>query len=248
MSKQAPGNRWKLAQQDELGKWHESASGINSEYAAAARNLSNVAHDWMSSVKEISTSSHLLQVGPAVVGEINYFNDPSCRVAIDPLAYYYLKDYPDFWKNIHYLPACGEEIPFPSHYFDLVLSVNLLDHVRDPFQVMREMRRVLDAQGLLFFVQHVYQPLGFYVRTASEKIYKFAPLPWLVDSKHPFTFTEDNLKHLLDETGFQILRWKGPDWQSARLSHRKSSKLIVKTLRGYGLLTSTACYGLLTPA
>jgi len=248
MSATPPSERWKLAQHDELGKWHESASEINREYATSARNMTNIAREWLGSARGIASTDHLLQVGPAVVGEINYFSELNTRVAIDPLAYYYMKDFSDFWENIHYLPACGEEMPFASQYFDLILSINLLDHVRDPYQVMREMRRVLDSNGLVFFVQHVYQPLGFYMRTVSEKAYKVAPLPWLVDSKHPFTFTEETLKTLLDKTGYRILRWQGPDWSGAKQSHRKSSKRIVRLLRGYGPLISTSCLGLLTPA
>jgi SAM-dependent methyltransferase len=46
--------------------------------------------------------------------------------------------------------ASAERLPFPDAIFDLVLSQEVLEHVRDPFQAMREMRRVLKTGGLLY--------------------------------------------------------------------------------------------------
>jgi SAM-dependent methyltransferase len=51
--------------------------------------------------------------------------------------------------NVHVV-ASAEHLPFPDAIFDLVLSQEVLEHVRDPFQAMREMKRVLKASGLMY--------------------------------------------------------------------------------------------------
>jgi SAM-dependent methyltransferase len=43
--------------------------------------------------------------------------------------------------------AGGEELPFVDDVFDGVLSLSVLDHVRDPFKCAREIRRVLKPGG-----------------------------------------------------------------------------------------------------
>lgn len=46
--------------------------------------------------------------------------------------------------------ASVECLPFPDGIFNLVVSQELLEHVRDPFQAMQEMRRVLKKGGILY--------------------------------------------------------------------------------------------------
>ena len=46
--------------------------------------------------------------------------------------------------------ASVEQLPFPDERFDLVVSQELLEHVRDPFRAMQEMRRVLKPGGVLY--------------------------------------------------------------------------------------------------
>lgn len=42
----------------------------------------------------------------------------------------------------------GEKIPYPDEYFDIVISDNVLEHVRSPEQLFSEVRRVLKSDGL----------------------------------------------------------------------------------------------------
>lgn len=46
--------------------------------------------------------------------------------------------------------ASAEQLPFPDEFFDLVLSQEVLEHVRDPFQAMKEMKRVLKKGGTIY--------------------------------------------------------------------------------------------------
>jgi SAM-dependent methyltransferase len=49
----------------------------------------------------------------------------------------------------HTLSAAGEALPFPSNYYDLVLSNEVLEHVVDDRQAVREIVRVLKPGGRL---------------------------------------------------------------------------------------------------
>ena len=49
--------------------------------------------------------------------------------------------------NLSFVQANAEEIPFQDETFDLVLSTCLLAHVREPEQVLREMRRIAKNNG-----------------------------------------------------------------------------------------------------
>lgn len=52
----------------------------------------------------------------------------------------------------------GEELPFKDNSFDGVLSLNVLEHVKDPFLCAREMARVMKPGGALYCVVPFLQP------------------------------------------------------------------------------------------
>ena len=56
----------------------------------------------------------------------------------------------------------GEELPFLDNSFDAVISVAVLEHVRDPFRCARELIRVLKPGGQLFCCVPFLQPLHGY--------------------------------------------------------------------------------------
>ncbi len=51
-----------------------------------------------------------------------------------------------------FVSAMGEDIPFESNSFDIVYSTSVLEHVKNPEQVISESIRVLKPGGLLQFV------------------------------------------------------------------------------------------------
>jgi len=54
----------------------------------------------------------------------------------------------------------GEQLPFAGESFDLVVSVWVLEHLRDPETVFREVRRVLRPRGhFLFLTPNLRNPL-----------------------------------------------------------------------------------------
>jgi len=58
--------------------------------------------------------------------------------------------------------SVGEVLPFKSNSFDAVFSLNVLEHVRDPFLCAQEICRVLKPGGKLYCVVPFLQPLHAY--------------------------------------------------------------------------------------
>lgn len=56
----------------------------------------------------------------------------------------------------------GEHLPFATDAFDGVISVGVLEHVKDPFLCAREITRVLKPGGVLFCAVPFIQPLHAY--------------------------------------------------------------------------------------
>jgi len=85
--------------------------------------------------------------------------------------------------------ASAEHLPFPDEVFDLVLSQEVLEHVRDPFQAMSEMKRVLKKGGILY-----------------------CQVPFII-GYHPgptdfWRFTREGIQEMIEKAGFTCLEVK----------------------------------------
>lgn len=76
----------------------------------------------------------------------------------------------------------GEELPYPDNSFDTVLSIQVLEHVEDPYAVLSEMLRVLRPGGFLV----VMVPQTSCLHLAPQHYYNFTKY-WLLklSSRYP---------------------------------------------------------------
>jgi len=68
------------------------------------------------------------------------------------------------YDGARFVHGHAEAMPLPSSHFDVVISVNAIDHVDDLSATVREIRRVLKPEGALRL--HVH----YHARTRTEPI------------------------------------------------------------------------------
>lgn len=116
-----------------------------------------------------------LDIGCGPMGSLCWLRNARLAIGLDPLADAYMK-FGIEHHNMLYLAAPAEKIPLPSHYVDVVFSMNSLDHVDCPASVCAEIRRVL-------------KPGGFFIASINLDV------PPTVEE--PFTITEEFLEKQL---------------------------------------------------
>ena len=125
----------------------------------------------------------VLEVGCGTRGVIYYLDEAKYRIGIEPMN---LDGMIEDWKKQFVKYGIGEQIPFENNSFDIVLAINILDHVIDPKKVIRECYRVLKKGGKLILSVHVLSP----------KATIFRPFLNRFDAPHPHHFTEKEFLNL----------------------------------------------------
>lgn len=69
----------------------------------------------------------------------------------------------DQTQSINYLKADAYALPFLDHSFDVVCSMDFLEHVDNPQKVISEIARVLKPNGLFFFHTFNRNPISWLV-------------------------------------------------------------------------------------
>lgn len=96
----------------------------------------------------------VLDVGCGPSGSLEWAKQAARRVGIDPLADDYAK-LRVVQHEMEYSSAPAEAMPFPDATFDIVTSINSLDHVDDVNAVAREITRVLKPGGTFLLLTEV---------------------------------------------------------------------------------------------
>lgn len=124
------------------------------------------------------------------------------------------KPYADLFKGCHYqgmdcttvdaspdMVGDATKIPFQNAIFDIVFSTQVIEHVPNPQEMIRECHRVLKLGGFLILTGPFYWPL-------HEEPYDF------------YRFTKYGFENLLREAGFSHweIRPDGGDWAQIFLS------------------------------
>lgn len=88
--------------------------------------------------------------------------------------------------RVHTTSAPLEELPYRDALVDLLVCINVLDHVFDVDQCMKEMNRVLKKDGILVFGQDL----------SNEEDFKQYPKAW-ADVGHPIKVDQKELEKWL---------------------------------------------------
>jgi SAM-dependent methyltransferase len=125
----------RLDEEDELGnRWYE---GLFTEPFGLT--------------KEDYAGKRVLDVGCGPRGSLEWADVAAERVGLDPLADSYLRLGADR-HAMSYVAGTIENPPLPAGHFDVVASINSLDHVDDIERACRGLARVLAPGGILLIL------------------------------------------------------------------------------------------------
>lgn len=100
--------------------------------------------------------------------------------------------------DCHHADASNETLPFSDGFFDVVITLETIEHVENPHRMLWEIKRVLKEGGLLL------------ISIPGEKVYH----PFI----YPGLFTRRNFSEFLASNGFPVTKVAG--WgQAPLLSH-----------------------------
>lgn len=221
-------NRWKKAQAYEKSYWdslgHAVATGLG-WYDEKSQFLLKKLRAFLPHIDQGSTK--VIEVGTGPFGVISAFSD-YMNYGVEPLDMHFRSN-PDVvnrrGKNVIYLPAMGENLPFKNNIFDFAILDNMLDHTEKPEAVLNEISRVLRIGGIVYFEINVRTMIGEKVRRLMEI--------GEIDKGHPYSYSRKSLEQLLKEYFTIIESFQGSFTENAKLYLAKSSlKGILKILTG----------------
>lgn len=103
------------------------------------------------------------------------------------------------YPRINFKVAPGDELPFSKASFDLVLCYETIEHVEDPFSVLREIKRVLKRDGTCLLAMDsgswLFRAVWFFWEKTTGKVWAGAHL-------HPFRHRE--LDDIVKKSRFEI--------------------------------------------
>lgn len=106
-----------------------------------------------------------------------------------------------------------KEMPFPADYFDYVLLMEVVEHLRNPYAVMPEINRIIKKNGSLILSTPNILNLKSRFRFLIEGAYEYFREPPLDQVKNPkeiifnlhiVPYRYQELEYLLSMTGFKI--------------------------------------------
>ncbi len=232
--------RWEIAQKSEKEYWNEYTQDalLKEELERHKKKAEVLEKEWKSFLN-ITKKTRILQIGSGPEDVIMHLKTGE-KYAIDPLADFYKEKFKLDYKNLKFMQARGENLPFKDNFFDIVILANVLDHVESPEKVLSEIKRVLKDDGIFHFENLFYQKN--FIRIA--KIYgtiKECITGNIFNIHHPFMFMLNNLKNLLygyfsvvhEEVGREIAYYE--NLQELKQKKMKEKKLTIKIPAIFGL-------------
>lgn len=106
------------------------------------------------------------------------------------------------YKNVSFLVSDAHHLPFPAKSYDVVLCMNVLEHVVDPQQIVEEIKRVIKPTGIVIIGMDTENALFNIV----WHIWCFIHKVW--DDAHLHKFSPQQLIGLFEKKGFTVEKMK----------------------------------------
>ena len=108
------------------------------------------------------------------------------------------KDHAKAHFNIDITQGLLTDARFPDRAFDVIVMNDVIEHLEDPKCVLKEIRRILKNDGIIYISTPDIQ--SFLSRLLSAKW-------WGINKYHLYYFSKKTIEKLFDEVGFKPLRY-----------------------------------------
>lgn len=147
---------------DSDSRWEKAQNAETSHHTDIDRiNLRTISHRFGMSADTLFEGKDILEVGCGSSGIIygvnDQANDPGLLAGIDPILG--KVNTPEISQE-PVLEGIGEALPFEDDTFDVVASINVIDHTLDPQKVLKEIHRVLKSDGVFLLKVNTFQCLA----------------------------------------------------------------------------------------
>jgi SAM-dependent methyltransferase len=151
----------------------------------ASGNYEQIYTEMLGVEKSFYASKKILDVGCGPRGSLEWADEAAERIGLDPLVDRYRELGIDRHK-MTYVNAPSERIPFGDGYFDVVLSLNSLDHVDNIDQTAHEICRVTGVGGYFFVMVeiHPHPTIAEPITLDWGFLEKFRPAMQVVEEHH----------------------------------------------------------------
>jgi len=176
---------WKKAQIREekfYRKIEESIEDLNL-YKLTLREIWNV---FALNLKAMQNKK-ILEIGCGSGGIIHYI-ESNIRIGIDPLCRKYRDIYIKNKIKIPHIAGVGENLPFKNESFDIIISINVLDHTLRPRETIRETRRILKNAGVFLLQVDTFRDKPKIIRKNLS----------IIDKLHPYHFSEKEINEMVN--------------------------------------------------
>jgi SAM-dependent methyltransferase len=141
---------------------------------------------------------HLLEVGSHAGTFLNRIRADGWQVVglepFRPLANFARKKY-----GLEIIDGILPNPALPSGHFDAVVMLHVIEHMPDPAENIRELRRVLKPRGVLVVETPRFNSLSFKILGRHERSIQNCP-------GHIYFFTEQSLRRTFESNGFKVFR------------------------------------------
>ncbi len=184
------------------------ASAVDEIYVGAGATREATFKRCVSIVEKYAPRGKLLDVGAAAGFFVKAAKDAGWdALGVEPCRW--LAEYGEKRLNVKVIPLTLAQAHFPDESFDLVTMWDVLEHVPDPYEELREVFRILRPNGLLVVN---FPDVGTWQAKLAGKNW------WFFLSVHLTYFTQKTLTAMLGKTGFGDFTIR-PHFQVLNLGH-----------------------------
>lgn len=181
-------DKWQRAQQEEQRFWEQL-----DDFSPAPRWDIFLAQPPFALDRRTIQDKIVLEIGCGPLGYI-YDIESKVSIGVDPMKESFDPKWQPFHKReVHRILAVGEHLPIRDTSIDIVLLINVLDHVEQPEKVIEQVKRICNLKGVLCLL----------VNTFPYPLIKSGILGHL-DKRHPHRFSVTQVLKLLQLNGFDI--------------------------------------------